>query len=232
MVSPLNFEPDDELAALVREERDLDLLKLMARRSQDEAWADAAFCEFYNRHKAYMWTVCDSATEDLHGEAWVEDIFVQTFERAYEKAETFKLPVGTPPASEVRLVRGWLGKIAANILRHLLRNHEAEHTKDEEEWRTILESTAALNPEEEQDTPELAAKRKLIAEALETLTEREQLVLRTTYQYYRIGKKFQRLPNKVSHELAEQLATTPENLRKIRERALENVTNYINEHQE
>jgi RNA polymerase sigma-70 factor, ECF subfamily len=232
MVSPLNFEPDDEIATLVREETDVGLLKLMAGRDQDAAWADAAWCEFFNRHKAYMWTVCDSVAEDLHGDAWIEDIFIQTFERAYERAETFKLSPGTSAGSETRLVRGWLGKIAANILRHLLRNHEAEHTKDEEEWRTILECTEVSNPDEEPNTPELIAKRKFIAEALETLTEREQLVLRTTYQYYRIGKQFQRLPNKISRELADQLATTPENLRKIRERALEKVAAYINEHQQ
>src|ERR1041384_2189599 len=95
MISPVNFEPEDEIAALVREETDIGLLRLMARRHQDEAWADAAWCEFYNRHKAYMWTVCVSVTEDLHAEAWIEDIFIQTFERAYEKAETFKLPPGT-----------------------------------------------------------------------------------------------------------------------------------------
>lgn len=230
MVSPLNFEPDDELTALVRDETDYGLLKLMARSDQDEAWADAAWYEFYGRHKGYMWTACRNVAEDLHGDAWVEDIFLETFERAREKAGTFKLPPGTPPESETRLVRGWLGVIATNILRRLLRNHEAEHTKDEEEWSEILESAKDTKSNDAQDTPELAAERRLIAEALETLTERERLVLLTTYQYYRIGNKFQRLPNSVSYELAQQLATTPENLRKIRERALERVTDYINEH--
>jgi RNA polymerase sigma factor (sigma-70 family) len=128
-------------------------------------------------------------------------------------------------------VRGWFGKIAANILRNLLKNHATEHAQDEEAWERILETVEGSKSNDEHDTPELNTKRKLIAEALETLTEREQLVLRTTYQYYRIGEKFQRLPNKISHELAEQLATTPENLRKIRERALKNIRDYVNEHQ-
>ena len=231
MIVPVKFGPEDELAALVRDESDFGLLKLMARRDQDEAWADAAWREFYNRHKAYMWTVCGNVAEDLHGEAWVEDIFVQTFERAYEKAATFKLPADVSGETETRLVRAWLGVIAANLLRRLLRNHECEQTKDDEEWDTIIDSAAPSDAREEQDTPELSARRKLITEALDTLTEREQLVLRTTYQFYRIGKRFQRLPNSVSQELAQQLGTTPENLRKIRERALEKVRDYINEHQ-
>lgn len=224
--------PDDKLAGLVSEETDIGLLNLMAQRIQDEMWADAAWCEFYNRHKAYMWSVCHSVAEELHGEAWIEDIFVQTFERAYEKADTFKLPPGIPPEDKTRLVRGWLGKIAANLLRHLLRNHEAESTKDDDEWDVILDSAQEPSTEKQKDTPELAARRRLIAEALATLKEREQLVLRTTFQYYRIGEKFQRLPNSVSKDLSEQLGTTPENLRKIRERALEKVRNYVSEHLE
>lgn len=231
MLRPLNSEADDELVALMRGETDVGLLKVMARRGEDELWGDAAFCEFYNRHKAYMWTVCANVAEDLHGDAWVEDIFVQTFERAYEKAHTFKLPPNTAAEHEIKRVLGWLGEIAANMLRTLLRNHEIEQTQDEEAWDKIVESVQPSGLDEEHDTQEMSAERKLIAEALETLNEREQLVLRITFQYYRLGKKFQRLPNRISQELADQLATTPENLRKIRERALAKVKEYVNQHQ-
>jgi len=224
------FDANGELAALVRDETDNGLLKLMAGRSKDETWADAAFCEFYARHKAYMWTVCKNVVEDLNGDAWVEDIFVQTFERAYEKAKTFKLPSGVSPASATRLVRGWLGTIAANLLRCLLRNHECEYAQDQDGWEKIRNSIGGPEADGEQEETNFCAERKLIGEALEALSEREQLVLRITFQYHRVGERFQRLPNKVSQELAQQLATTPENLRKIRERALTKVSDYVNQH--
>lgn len=223
-------EAGSQLAALVRGESDLGLLKLMARRGEDEIWADAAFCEFYDRHKGYLWTVCRNACEALHGEAWHEDIWQDTFTRAYDKAGTFSLPAGVSPERTTLLVRGWLGQIANNLLRSLLRNHECEYSQDEDGWERILDTVGSASETEESVSPGKQEERKLIDVALETLSEREQLVLRRTFQYYRIGKEFQRLPNKVVQELADQLATTPENLRKIRERALTKVKDYVNQY--
>lgn len=202
----------------------------MARRHEDEVWADAAFCEFYSRHSSYMYVVCCDVAEGLHGEAWIQDVFEQTFERAYEIAGSFKLSKPVPQDQETRLVRGWLGKIANFQLRALLRNHESEQTYGEEKWEEI-DCTTGGEPADE-DAPCVPHERKLIDEALETLTERAQLVIRTTFQYHRIGKKHQRLPNKVAQDLAEKLGTTPENLRKIRERALENIKDYVAEQTE
>jgi len=219
-----------QLAALLRGESDDGLLKLMARRGEDGTWADAAFCEFYSRHSPYLWTVCKNVCERLHGEAWHEDIWQDTFARAYEKAGEFALPADVSPERATRLVRGWLGTIATNLLRGLLRNHECEYSQDEEGWERILDTVGNTPENEESDLPRAQEERKVIDAALEILSEREQLVLRRTFQYYRIRKEFQRLPNKVVQELADQLATTPENLRKIRERALTKVKDYVNQH--
>jgi RNA polymerase sigma factor (sigma-70 family) len=167
----------------------------------------------------------------LHGEAWHQDNWQDTFARAYEKAGTFSLPAGVTPEQEqaTRLVRGWLGQIANNLLRGLLRNHEYEYSQDEDGWERILNTVGDPSGNAECDPPGAQEERKLIDAALETLSEREQLVLRRTFQYYRIGKEFQRLPNKVVQELADQLATTPENLRSIRKRALAKVKDYVNQ---
>lgn len=226
-------DPGSQIAALVRGESDTGLLKLMARRQEDEVWADAAFCEFYTRHSPYMYAVCYDSAERLHGEAWVEDMFEQMFERAYEIAGSFKLQKPVPLDQETRLVRGWLGRIANFQLRALLRNHESEQTYDGEKWDEIdCMVSGATFEEDEEDAPSATAERILIDEAIETLPEREQLVIRTTFQYYRIGKKHQRLPNKVTQDLAKKLGTTPEYLRKIRERALEQIKLYVAERTE
>jgi RNA polymerase sigma factor (sigma-70 family) len=178
-------DANDQIVAPARVKSDIGLLKLMSQRIKDEASADAAFLDFYSRHSKYMWTVCANIAEALNGDAWIQDVFQETFERAYEKADTFKLPTGVSPESEVRLVRGWLGKIAANLLKRLLLNHHNEYTRDNDNWQKIANTL-----DEGEVAPTISPKRRLVDEALEALSERDQLVIRITFQYYRIGENF------------------------------------------
>ena len=98
----------------------------------------------------------------------------------------------------------------------------------EEEWEQI--ESARTEPPVETAICDNSRERQLIDAALDSLSEREQLVIRTTFQYFRLGEQFQRLPNKVVQNLSAQLGTTPENLRKIRERALVKIREFVNEH--
>ena len=71
---------------------------------------------------------------------------------------------------------------------------------------------------------------RAVRAAIETLSPREQTVLRVTMQWYQADKDNQRLPNDVAAELAATLATTPENLRQIRRRAMRKVKAFLQEH--
>ena len=57
--------------------------------------------------------------------------------------------------------------------------------------------------------------------------DKEQMVIRVTFQWYRPGKPHQRLPNDVVADLAETLQTTSENLRQIRRRALIKIREFL-----
>jgi RNA polymerase sigma factor (sigma-70 family) len=83
----------------------------------------------------------------------------------------------------------------------------------------------AKEPETGPSSP--SANRKLLDEAIDSLSEKEQRVLRTTFQYYQPGKQHQRLPNDVAEDLAKELGTTSDNVRQIRHRALEKIKEYI-----
>jgi RNA polymerase sigma factor (sigma-70 family) len=201
----------------------------------DAAWASPAFQEFYDRHKNYLWSKCSEVAENLGCQAWAEDVLNDTFERAYRTASEFKFPQ-CPTNEEDNVIKGWLGRIATNRLCDRWRKSRLEHTGEDEKWATLAETAAAPSTDaSEQDraaTPADVEERRLLDEALESLSEREAHVLRVTSQYHRLGKKFQRLPNYVVDELAEALNTTPENLRKIRERAKKKVRQYIEERRE
>ena len=53
----------------------------------------------------------------------------------------------------------------------------------------------------------------LVRRAIAALGEKEQLVIRVTFQWYRPEAPHQRLSNEIAAELAATLQTTPENLR-------------------
>jgi RNA polymerase sigma factor (sigma-70 family) len=222
---------DTEIVAMLIEESDAGLLRIMGQQKQDAAWADAAFKVFHNRHSHYHWTVCLRVAHSLNGDAWAEDIFKESFSRAYEKAGSFTLPAGKSSDEERRLVRGWLGTIAENCLRMLLRHGHLEDTHNEEEWQQIEANESKkcpANTRSEYSEQEI----RTVHRALDALTEREQLVIRTTFQYFRLNRQFQRLPNHVTQELADQLGTTSDNLRKIRQRALDRIRQIVDQKDE
>jgi DNA-directed RNA polymerase sigma subunit (sigma70/sigma32) len=68
---------------------------------------------------------------------------------------------------------------------------------------------------------------KAVQRALDQLSEKEQVVIRLSFQWYRPGLDHQRMPNDVVKDLAGSLQTTPENLRQIRRRALRKIRAFL-----
>jgi RNA polymerase sigma factor (sigma-70 family) len=221
----------EEERSLISAESDTGLLALMAKRESDELWAEQAYREFHARHCDYVYGICRKVAKELRGEAWVEDTFSDTFTKAYLRADTFKLEPGVTGEAERLRVRGWLGKIAENHLRQILSKRLPEHTADESFWATIEGKIAEKSSHAQPSNSDYHQRLQRIIAALSTLTDREQHVIRVTFQYYRLGEKFQRLPNDVASDLAAALGTTPENLRKIRERALKKLKDHVQNNQ-
>lgn len=194
----------------------------------DAAWAIAAFEEFYDRHKAYLWKVCTDIGEQLSCASWVNDVFNETFQRAQRNAARFKFPT-CPKEEEDNVIKAWLGEIAHNRLCDYWRKWQRERTGSDAQWEALGEAVALAAERRLEAQPEDVKRIALIEEAMETLSEREAHVLRVTSQFHRHGQKFQRLPNAVVDDLATTLNTTPENLRKIRERARKKVRQYVEE---
>jgi DNA-directed RNA polymerase specialized sigma24 family protein len=197
----------------------------MSMASDDPAGARCAWGLFYSRHVAYLWAVCSRAYADLlGGEAGVADLVAETFRRAFERAETFDARDVTEPQRQQRLVRAWLGRIAQRLAQDVLRGRGRlnARTLSPEQWQEV----GAAPIRDEEDSP-ATGDVALVREALGVLSDKEQLVLRVTMQWYRPGDEHQRLPNAVASDLAATLRTTPENLRQIRRRAMRKIHDYV-----
>ncbi len=199
-------------------ETDVDLMGYMSMRDEDPATARKAWGEFYKRHVDYLHGVCHRAYGYvLDGSAGVGDIVAETFHRAYRKAELFDAGGIEDPIRIRRRTRAWLGRIAQRLVLDTLRNAQRLPTYQfkTETWENIA------------DQPRLPPRDdgliRQVRNAIAQLSEKEQVVIRVTFEWYQPGREHQRLPNEVVTDLAKTLETTPENLRQIRRRALSKI---------
>jgi RNA polymerase sigma factor (sigma-70 family) len=209
----------------LQQETDADLLVYMTMAGDEPRTARAAWDELYRRHAEYLYAVCLRAYGPLlGGEPGACDLVAETFKRAYEHADTFDA-AGIADADRLRRrARAWLGRIAQRLAQTALRGRGRLPARflEQDQWQYV----STPSPQRKADP----RKTRLVREALSSLGEREQVVLRVTFQWYEPGREHQRLPNDVAADLAASLQTTSENLRQIRRRALRKVETYLREH--
>jgi len=213
---------DPAQPAELANQSDADLLGLMALAEQRPACARAAWEVFYRRHADYLYRVSLRAYADLvGGEAGVVDLVAEAFRAAFVGARKFD-PGGLADPQRLALrARAWIGWIVRRMVQDHLRGRTRLPARNlaPDYWQQV--------PEPGRQDPAPSAGETAVRQAIERLSEREQLVLRTTLQWYRPEKAHQRLPNDVAADLARTLSTTPENLRQIRRRAMKKVAEYV-----
>lgn len=204
-------------------ESDEDLLVMMSWQRDQPEVAKAACDEFYQRHVKYVFAVIQRAHGPELGHHGVEDMVMETFIRVFEKADTYR-PCGSENAeSQRRNALAWVGTIANNTCIDYFRRADTELV-----FADDLDSEGRTPETHDcEELPELSDDLQLVHEAMATLDERERTVLRVTMAYWKIGAEHQRLPNEVSEELARSFDTTPTNIRKIRERAIGKVRDFV-----
>jgi RNA polymerase sigma factor (sigma-70 family) len=202
------------------------LLSLMANRYIDQALAEQAFTEFYNRHRGYLFRTACKMANGLFDDDEKFDLVQETFIRAYEKAHTFKGAALDDTTQEQRWARAWLGKIANNLLIDkmrkkkgiLLLSYDDERVRSEAELKRAV---AGLPRSSDQ---------RLVQEALERLTEKEQRILRLAALNYLPGDKELRIPDSDLDELATTYNVSKASIRQTKKRAKEKVRNYLEAH--
>ncbi|MDG3008391.1 RNA polymerase sigma factor [Paludisphaera mucosa] len=190
---------------------------LLARTSDksDESSCRAAWGMFYGRHAEYLYGVCMPAYRTKLGETGVGDLVAETFLKVYDKAAATYQPARDGDADYRRQrVRAWLGTIAKNLVRDILRGRKrlpASHL-EHDEWRDV--------PEHDQ-SPQSTSTEEVSRAMEQVLSEREQDVLRVTFHWHDPTKDRQKLPNEAVDELARLWNLKPDNIRQIRRRALQ-----------
>ncbi|MFO0613341.1 MAG: sigma factor [Polyangiaceae bacterium] len=204
------------------EPTDAELLASVAGRDVSVARAREAEGTFYRRHVRWLYGVLVRRKGPLLSMAGLsaEDLVQETFLRAFDRAHTFREPAEATSAElAAARTRAWLGRIATHLLAdHMNRLREVSATPYLERVRVDVEEEPATD-----DGADVA----LVREGLDTLSEREREILRVTALYTQVGEKQGRLPNAVSRDLSTRWATTNENIRAIRVRAMKKLKSFL-----
>jgi DNA-directed RNA polymerase specialized sigma24 family protein len=215
-----------EARLLAPDASDDELIGAMAKKHVDVAVATAALEEFIRRHRTPVYRMCSNLV-DRYGTAsgWTQEQFAeQVFARVYKSAHTYRAVTPLSPGGKLRRLKGWMGRIANNLL--IDKHRRCTVALFDDEFLKVLES-----PLEQRDFPNRI--QKLLCEAVQQLTDKERLVYVRTLRYMQAdSRRHSRLPNAVSRALRDELQTTAANIRKIRERAKRKIHAYLSDHGE
>lgn len=217
------------------------LFALMARGGEagKEAWA-----VFYLRYVGDLRRlVCRVRGLPQGGvDELVQDAMVQ----AYRAARTFRADDSLDADAARRRTLAWLGRVARNLYWSLLRQRRGvtfgslDGLEDEggarlsnrgrplaagELYREIRTTEEHVAGDSDADGETL--RRRLVREALGTLSERERDILVETYEYYERGQKQQRLPQAAVAKICAAHDIKPAYLRQLRKRAHEKIEHYV-----
>lgn len=209
----------------LRSASDVTVLQLIAQREKDDATARAAFQEFYERYEGYLFVVagkvCRQFPRSAHEllQAVVQNTFVRVFERAgtfdAQKIKAYQQAAG---------VKAWLGRIADNEHKALLRQLVPPTQLTIVEDLAIYEADYVDDPTQESDKAPLSVQQVLLEEALSSLTDTERYILMNSLAYEEEGKY---LPSAFIASTCATFSISKVNFRKIKSLALKKVTSRI-----
>lgn len=208
----------------MEDQSDEDLIVIMSWKDEEPAAARGAWKEFYTRHheevyrRIWRWIGNRSPLDQDR----TRDLVVEAFRTLFEsKAAKYK-PVGGERTRQDRNAKAWFFRIVQNTIHDEFRNSQPMYGKvvslSDEAGLEIadLENGTALSPYEE--------KVQRMGVILDSLNEREKKIAMTIASAinYDSGKQ-QRMSSCELHDIAEELETTPENIRQLRKRLKERI---------
>lgn len=201
----------------LRSEGDEELLRLMALRHENEPVAKVAFQVFYERYESYLFGVARKVCAGFPGSAneLFEAVFQNTFMQVYLRAATFS--VNQVKAVDLSAgIKAWLGRIANNEHKLLLRQLRKEPLIQLADDIPITDDELEAIPVEEQDDEPESYQRTVLEQALATLSEVERYILIQSTAYEQEGKY---LPSAFIDSTCKIWQITRVNFRKIKSTA-------------
>ncbi len=204
-------------------ENNEDLIVFMSMEKEDHEVANSAFSEFYSRHVRYIYFIINKHYANRLNDPDLVNILVQdTFLKAFKHAASYRPISRDQKDKEEQYIHAWLAQIAENLFfdtiniknKSILSYHDEESLSEEYEKQFKYHSDNFF-----QSYP-ISEKTKIITEVLESLKERDRIIILTYFDYY---EKDKYLPRDVMKELCETFNTTSDNVRLIKNRIIKEI---------
>lgn len=196
---------------------DEDLFVMMSFREENEAEAKEAFMFFYNRYKNLLWSLCYGVCRELdvnNRKELAEYIFSNTMMAIYEHP--------TYDSSKSKLST-WMSKIAYHEALDLIKGYKINDSKN---FVSLNEAMVISTSENGYSTRYSVPQRKVLDDALNTLSKRDKEILLICMMHQEPHKH---LSDEVLNELGNRFGTTPANVRQIKKRALDKLKEYVSQ---
>lgn len=177
-----------------------------------DSWQGASRSIYIRYHK---W-LYKRLYKSLHETGYLEDITIKTIRKAVRHIDKFK-EIENEVTDDTRArFEGWLLIIAKRLKYDYLRKCEPSKTQEAEFWERLkIDAEKPVSPTP--PPPEV----KAAEEALNELSDRDQIVLRTWLEHCPDCDNPQsKLPGKVLQELCDTLGTTKPYIRTLKMRAI------------
>ena len=200
---------------------DADLLGYMAMQADEPEYARAAWGEFYRRHREYLFGLTSRCYgSQLGGDEGAADLVQEAFRKVYDWAgrhgeergslDGFR---GSSPEDVRAKVRLWLGRVAENRFKDLLRRRARQ-----QEVELLADVAEKPSAQEMQPGSEVLGR---VGEAFATLRPQDQEALRVSLPWYDARTQTFAFPPGEAEAVAATLGITVDALRQRRHRALQ-----------
>ena len=208
---------------------DAGLLAYIAAQADNDQLARVAFQVFYTRYEGYVFTVARRVCASHPGSSHelFEAVYQNTFMRVFTRAATFD-PSKVTANDLIAGVKAWLGRIADNELKQLLRERTGQPLLQLVTEIALFEDGMLPDSPEDAGSP-VSLERQLLDQALATLSERDRYILLQSMAYEQEGKY---LPAAFINDTCALFGITKLNLRKIKSTAYKKVLNTITQLQQ
>lgn len=213
------------------------LFNLIAKNNGE---SEKAFDVFYSRYKNDFYGLLFKISSN---ESVVKELFCETMEQAYFKADTFKVEENISKKSERGRTLRWLKRVAENIYNQRFRDQKKEikivsESGDRDEEKESLIDTASDNGHilkgeltskirkiennilgiKDLEVNSISLEKRILQEVLLELSERDRDILLAYIDEYDPEIKNQKLSRAKIKELSERYGVTPNYIRTIKKR--------------
>ncbi|MBB6681383.1 sigma-70 family RNA polymerase sigma factor [Aequorivita sp. 609] len=198
-----------------------EVLLTISYKEDDEKSSLDAFNTIYRAYSKLLSAIVKSNLKKMgiYNQQLYEATINNVFIKLYENPLSFEIPKN---AKNDNCFKAWLSVVASNEIKKLIKEYY-----NKEKSLEVISDEPVIESEEINEELADSVNKKLMIDALNSLSERDKAIMFTLYNYYEEGRK---TPTNVLNDLCKLHNTTKLNIRKIKERSEKKIIEFFAQH--